>query len=270
MRKNAIVLCCYVCVAAAFGGFFRWIQNLAAFETDTGLLIAGSVWTKLLTLLCLAASAGLLALVLGLRKREYYPARTCETLYRGTTPLPRYVYTLLAVIMVLGGVVLFITSKFRAYQTLLRLLAFFGILSGAGFYYIVSAPYKKREPGLLCLCAAVLTLTMCFWLVLDYKMNSTLPSPWSYCMEVLALAADAVAFYYAAGYAFGRPKPYRTLFFTCLGALLSLVTLADARMTGMQLMMAAAAGMLLYTGWMTVAGMRTEKPVEVPAEDPET
>ena len=35
MRKNAIIMCCYVCVAAAFGGFFRWIQTLTAFEADT-------------------------------------------------------------------------------------------------------------------------------------------------------------------------------------------------------------------------------------------
>lgn len=267
MRRNAIIMCCYVCVAAAFGGFFRWIQTLAAFEADTGLLIPGSIWTKLTALLCVAVTLGLLALVYGLRKREYYPARTCESVFRGSTPIPPYVYTLFAVIMAAGGVILFITSKFRAYQTLLRLLAFFSILSGAGFYYLMSSPYRQRERGMQCLCAAVLTLTLCFWLVLDYKLKSTIPSVWSYGIEILALAVDAIAFYYAAGYSFGRPKPYRTMFSVFLGAFLSLVTLADERMLGMQLIMGATAGMLMYMGWMTVATMREKKPMAPITED---
>lgn len=262
MRKNAIVICCYVCVAAAFGGFFRWIQTLAAFETDTGLLIPGSIWTPLTGLLCAAVTVGLLVLVLKLRNREYYPARSCEVVFRGTTPLPPYLYTLFAVVMAVGGVILFITAKFRAYQTLLRLLAFFAVLGGGSFYYLMSSPYKNRESGMQCLCAAVLMLMLCFWLVLDYKMKSTVPNVWSYSVEILALAVDAIAFYYAAGYAFGRPKPYRTMFSVFLGAFFSLVTMADERMLGMQFIMASVAGMLMYIGWMTVASMRTEKPMQ--------
>lgn len=266
MRKNAIMMCSYVCVAAAFGGFFRWIQSLAAFESDTGLLIAGSIWTKLTGLLCIAAVVGLLVLVLWLRKQDYYPAKNCETVFRGTTPLPPYVYTLFTVMMIAGGVILFVMSKYRAYQTLMRLQAFFAVLAAASFYYLMSSPYKRHENGMQCLCASVLTLMMCFWMILDYKMNSTLPSAWNYCMEILALSADAIAFYYTAGYAFGRPKPHRTMFFAFLGGFFSLVTLADDRLLGMQVMMAACAGMLMYIGWMTVASMRTEKSI-FPAQE---
>lgn len=267
MRKNAIIMCCYVCVAAAFGGFFRWIQTLTAFEEDTGLIIPGSIWSKLMALLCVVAVAGILALVLNLRKREYYPARTCESVYRGTTPLPPYIYTLFALVMAVGGVLLFITSKYREYQTLMRLLAFFAILSAGSFFYLASSPYKQREGGMQCLCAAVLTLTGCFWMILCYKMNSIVPSVWHYSIEILALAADTIAFYYMAGYAFGKPKPYRSMFFTFTGSFFSLVTMADDRMLGMQIIMAAMAGMLMYSGWMTVATMRMEKPVRVKTDE---
>lgn len=267
MRKNAIIMCSYVCVAAAFGGFLRWIQTLAAFEADTGLLILGSIWTKLMVLLCVAAGAGLLVLVLGLKKRDYYPAKTCETVFRGTTPLPPYIYTLFSIMMIAGGVILFVTAKYRAYQTLMRLQSFFAVLSAVSFYYLMSSPYKRHENGMQCLCASILTLMLCVWLILDYKMNSTLPSVWNYCVEILALSVDAIAFYYTAGYAFGRPKPYRTMFFSFLGGFFSLVTLADDRLLGMQIMMAACAGMLMYVGWMTVASMRTEKPIALMRED---
>lgn len=268
MRKNAIFMCCYVCVAAAFGGFFRWIQSLTAFEAETGLIIPGSLWSKLMVLLCGLAGAGLLVLVLRHRKRDYFPARTCESVFRGTTPLPVYIYTVFALIMAAGGVILFLTSKYRPYQTLIRLLSFFAILSAGSFYYVVSSPYKQRETGMQCLCAAVLTLMGCFWMILSYKLNSTTPTVWKYSVEILALAVDTIAFYYVAGYAFGRPKPYRSMFFSFLGAFFSLVTMADERMLGMQLIMGATAGMLMYCGWMTVATMREEKPME--AKAPET
>jgi len=267
MRKNAIIMCCYVCVAAAFGGFFRWIQSLTAFEAETGLIIPGSLWSKLMVLLCVVAVLGLLALVLRLQKQELHPARTCESVFRGTTPLPPYIYTLFSVAMAVGGVILFITSKYREYQTLMRLLGFFAILSGAGFYYLASSPYQQREAGMQCLCASVLSLMCCFWMILCYKMNSTIPSVWSYSIEVLALAADTVAFYYMAGYAFGKPKPYRSMFFAFMGSFFSLVTLADDRLLGMQIIMGAAAGILMYCGWMTVSTMRAEKPVEMETEE---
>ena len=42
MRKQAISICCSVLIAAAFGSFVRWIQNQAAFELETGLMIPGN------------------------------------------------------------------------------------------------------------------------------------------------------------------------------------------------------------------------------------
>ena len=37
MRKNAWVICCCTAVLSAFGIFFRWLQNQACFEAETGL-----------------------------------------------------------------------------------------------------------------------------------------------------------------------------------------------------------------------------------------
>ena len=227
------------------------------------------LWSKLMVLMCVVAAAGLLGLVLRHRKRDYFPASTCESVFRGTTPLPPYIYTVFALAMAIGGVVLFLTSKYRPYQTLIRLLSFFSILSAGSFYYLASSPYKQRETGMQCLCAAVLTLMGCFWMILSYKMNSTLPTVWRYSIEILALAADTIAFYYMAGYAFGRPKPYRSMFFSFLGAFFSLVTMADERMLGMQIILGAMSGMLMYCGWMTVSTMRAEKRMETNVSETE-
>jgi len=261
MRKNALVMCCYVCVAAAFGAFFRWIQNMAAFETETGLYIPGSLWSKVLVLVCVAVLAGLLGLVVGLQKKQYLPAENCAAAFRGTTPLPPYLYTVLGVVMVLGGLILFVTSKYQTLQTVLRLLAFLTVLAGAGFAHMMAAPYKKRESAMLCLSSGLLVILGCFWLVVSYKLHSNDPSAWSYGMEIMAIGADTIGFYYLAGYAFGRVRPYRTVFFGLAGALLSLITLVDDRTLGMQMMFVACAGMLMYACWMIIANMRIEKAV---------
>ena len=44
MRKNAWVICCCTAVLAAFGTFFRWLQDQVCFEADTGLAVRGSIW----------------------------------------------------------------------------------------------------------------------------------------------------------------------------------------------------------------------------------
>lgn len=266
MRKNAMVICCYVCVTAAFGAFFRWIQNQAAFETATGLVIYGSIWSKIVALLCMAAVLGGLALVIGLRKKDFYPARDCKTVFLGMPPVTTYYYNFMAVLMILGGAVLFVTSKYEQYATILRVLALFAILSGLSFRYLVAAPYKEHEDNLQCLCCTVMVLMYSYWLVVCYKLHAATPSAWTYGFEVLAIGTNAISFYYMAGYAFGRVRPYRSLFGSMTGAFLSLVTLPDGHYLGMQLMFLASAGMQLYFAWMIASNMRLEKPVS-PAEE---
>lgn len=266
MRKNAMILCCYVCVTAAFGAFFRWIQNMTAFETGTGLYTAGSLWTKVMVLVCAAAIAGAFGLLWGLQRFSYFPTKNCEDTFKGTTPLAPYVVIAISALSVLGGVVLYVTAGGESNSFLLRLLAFFFVCSGLSFYHVMSVGTRKRESAMLCLCAAVLVWTASFWLVVSYKLHSTQPSAWTYGVEILAIGMDALALYYLAGYAFGRVQTYRSLFFGMVGAFLSLVALADDRMVGMQLEFAAVAAMLIYSNWMIMANMRTE-PIPEQGED---
>ena len=267
MRKNALIISCYVCVAAAFGAFFRWIQKQAAFEADTGLVIPGSIWNTIAAVVCLAAAAGLLAVVLGLKKQGFTPPDSCETAFRGLLPLTNYCGWLFAALMIAGGVLLLVMAGMDRYHTLLRLLALLAVLTGAAYVYVLAAPYKKREPAMLCLCTSLPALLCCYWLVVSYKLHGTEPSAWSFGFEILALSAAAVAFYYLARYAFNRVRTYRTLFFTLLGAFLCLVTLGDERYFAMKLMFLGCAGMLVLSAWLIVSNMRAAPP-EVPAEEP--
>lgn len=256
MRKNALIITCYVCVAAAFGAFFRWIQNQAGFEQDTGLVIPGSIWNPVAALVCLAAAVGLLALVLGLKKQSFAAPDTCETAFRGIRPLTDYICLLFALLMVVGGLLLFVTTKYERYHVLLRLLAVLTVAAGLGYPHIMSAPEKQREPAMLCLCAALPVLLCSYWLVVSYKLHGAEPSAWAYGFDALAIGFNAIGFYYLAGYAFGRVHTYRTLFFSLLGAFFALVTMGDEQFFAMKLMLLACAGMQMLSCGLVVSNMR--------------
>ena len=62
MRKNAWVICCCTAVLSAFGIFFRWLQDQACFEAETGLAVHGSIWPYVVALM-IAVAAAVLAVV---------------------------------------------------------------------------------------------------------------------------------------------------------------------------------------------------------------
>ena len=55
MRKNAWVICCCTAVLAAFGTFFRWLQDQVCFEAETGLAVRGSIWPYAVALMIVIA-----------------------------------------------------------------------------------------------------------------------------------------------------------------------------------------------------------------------
>ena len=57
MRKNAWVICCCTAVLAAFGTFFRWLQDQVCFEAETGLAVRGSIWPYAVALMIVIAAA---------------------------------------------------------------------------------------------------------------------------------------------------------------------------------------------------------------------
>ena len=59
MRKNAWVICCCTAVLSAFGIFFRWLQDQACFEAETGLAVHGSIWPYVVALMMVISAAAM-------------------------------------------------------------------------------------------------------------------------------------------------------------------------------------------------------------------
>lgn len=273
MRKLALTMTCTTCVYSAFGIFSRWLQNMTAFE-ENGLYISGSLWGIVLTILCIAAAGTMFGFA------RYYKKNlglTCApdpgVAFAGSGLLHKIIYLVIALIMAAGSVMLLITAGDAEaplgmdFSGLLRILALLGLLTAGGFLGIAGGANGKETPdgsprqAGFCLAATLPIAFCCFWLIVSYRQDAVTSVVWSYAPEILAIACSLLSFYYVAGHAYGRGKPFATIFFCNFGAFLCFVTLPDERLIAQQIMFFGIAGMQLFFSWMLVSGLRRREEI---------
>lgn len=273
MRKLALTMTCTTCVYSAFGIFSRWLQNMTAFE-ENGLYISGSLWGIVLTILCIAAAGTMFGFA------RYYKKNlglTCApdpgVAFAGSGLLHKIIYLVIALIMAAGSVMLLITAGDAEaplgmdFSGLLRILALLGLLTAGGFLGIAGSANGKETPdgsprqAGFCLAATLPIAFCCFWLIVSYRQDAVTSVVWSYAPEILAIACSLLSFYYVAGHAYGRGKPFATIFFCNFGAFLCFVTLPDERLIAQQIMFFGIAGMQLFLSWMLVSGLRRREEI---------
>lgn len=273
MRKLALTMTCTTCVYSAFGIFSRWLQNMTAFE-ENGLYISSSLWGIVLTILCIAAAGTMFGFA------RYYKKNlglTCApdpgVAFAGSGLLHKIIYLVIALIMAAGSVMLLITAGDAEaplgmdFSGLLRILALLGLLTAGGFLGIAGGANGKEAPdgsprqAGFCLAATLPIAFCCFWLIVSYRQDAVTSVVWSYAPEILAIACSLLSFYYVAGHAYGRGKPFATIFFCNFGAFLCFVTLPDERLIAQQIMFFGIAGMQLFLSWMLVSGLRRREEI---------
>lgn len=268
MQKHGITAVVYTLIAAAFGGFFRWIQNQAAFETDTGLMISGAIWSKLALVVCLIGLAGIVYLVRGLWYKNYYPAQTYDKIIHGDPLWLDRITKVMAGLMVLGAAINMFIGSYDVYRTIQGLLSVLAVASAWAFVQISRLPFaEKQSPLRHSLLASIPVAFYVDWLTVSYRTNGALPSVWAYAPEIIAISVCLVGMFYFAGYGWDFPQPYAAVGCLMAGAMLSLVTLMDSRNVGQQLMLVAGAAMQLYYVWMIIGSMSEAWPEE--GEEPE-
>ena len=258
MQKDALEKTCYVGGAGAFGVFVRWLQTQVAFN-DEGLPDP-SVFNVLVPLLIVAAGAVFFVFVRRWRERRYYlPGAFNRALYNDGL-LYGALRWFLGALMCLGAIALLIRCEADKNVGFYRVLAVLGLLSGASFPFILREA-NEDEPRIKLVCAlqAAPMLLFAFWLVTCYKVNSINGVIWSYGVEVVACCFLLLAFFRVAGFAYSSPDAWHSLFFCMFAAFLAIVCLADGRYMGMQLMLLAAAGMLMLYGWIMIANLKRKK-----------
>jgi uncharacterized membrane protein len=102
-------------------------------------------------------------------------------------------------------------------------------------------------------------LTYAVWLILSYRSNSINSVPLAFGLDMLTAILNMVAYFRLAGFAFGAAKPWRAMLAAMLSATVSLMSLADGRYMGMEIILLATAGQMLLTIWILVQNQREKE-----------
>ena len=261
-HKKALEINAYVAGAGAFGVFFRWMQRQLAFEDG---LVKGSVWNVIVPLSILVVGYVFLRFVDRFKnERCYLPDELEEALVN-----PGKLYTIVrwavGILMCVGALAVLATCETDKNAVMLRVVALLAGLSGLGFPLLLSAANRKRVwmgPKVLCLFSFLPILLFAVWLILSYKENAINSVIWDYSIEIIALCVGMVSFFRVGGFAFGQPNCWRAMFFAMFGAFLCIMSLADSRNIGLQIILLSAALMLINYNWIMVANLRSREAEE--------
>ena len=261
-HKKALEINAYVAGAGAFGVFFRWMQRQLAFEDG---LVKGSVWNVIVPLSILAVGYVFLRFVDRFKnERCYLPDELEEALVS-----PGKLYTIVrwavGILMCVGALAVLATCETDKNAVMLRVVALLAGLSGLSFPLLLSAANRKRVwmgPKVLCLFSFLPMLLLAVWLILSYKENAINSVIWDYSIEIITLCVGMVSFFRVGGFAFGQPNCWRAMFFAMFGAFLCIMSLADSRNIGLQIILLSAALMLINYNWIMVANLRSREAEE--------
>ena len=265
MRKNALIISCYVCALGAFGAFFRWLQIQIFYDPVTGIM-TGSVWGILLPLMIIAVAVVFYSLIKKLLDRDLIPPMKLYDMFRGTTLVYPAVAWTIGIITALGGLVTAFSVRYDAQAGLYTTVGLLAIIGGISFPLICTCSKRRFAPGFVSALMTVPVIMFIIWLIASYRQNATIASIWVYAVEILTLCACLTAFFFTAGYAYGRVKPIESLFCTMFASFLGFMTLSDNRYTGLQLIVCGSIGMMLTEAWMIVSNMREKSDGDAPDE----
>ena len=249
--KVPLILSCYVCALGAFGAFFRWLQMQVARDAETGMMNPSILNILVpLTIIC-AAVLFYLRLKKLVDDGKMLPTEFYSAL-KGSSVLCPVISWVIGGVTAIGGVVAMLNLALDAQRGLYTVIACLAILCGLSFPLICSAAHKRYSPGLTSLFMTLPVVMYCLWLIACYKANSNNPNLWVYAIEIIAVCCLIIAFYYTAGFPYGKAKPRHAAFFCMMGAFLGIVTLADSRYLGLQLILLGSVGMLIMENWLLI------------------
>ena len=269
MRSEAYKLTGFTAVISALGFLIRWLQGMQIIDPDTGLATPGAGISVVMVLfLCLTAAA--LALMTRRLGRYDLPTEP-ERAMAQSSVIARWICLAAAALIAVSGLILLVHTPEQTVmgQMFVNRLCGLGCLCGAAGTLLLTlwADQPQRASG-RCVASALLIVFGCLWLVNVYKIVTTDPVIWRFVVEILAICAALLAFYYAEGYQFGEPAPRRTIFCSCYGAMLCVMSAVDQHSLADGILYVAVAALLLAWSFLLVLNLRPRSAAEQPAAEP--
>lgn len=255
MRSEAYKITGFTAVMAAIGFLIRWLQSMQIYDEVTGL--ANAVAPVNFWLIGITVITGVVLLVFVLYLRQFTPTEGPRAL-DGHTLVHPILGIFAGFALAVGGIVMVFAARQYAFPMLRRLLGLLAVVGGVsaiGLTVHAGKPGKELPRQVF---SVLLTVMGCVWMVVEYKENAANPVVWTFAMEILALCAATLAFYFTAGCQFGQSQPLRAIFCCYLGMFLCVVCVIDDQLGADAIAFFAMA--LLLGLWGTVQTENIQKP----------
>lgn len=261
MRKNQIKAPVFylsaLLVISVFGFFFRWLQNINAFEPDTGYLIPGSATTTVVFVYFVLAVAAFAVFAFRCFQKNEFDANPNAAFHDGTQ-LSKIIIFAASIATAVAGVIIAIGSANAQSPTLTKLLGVSCVVLAIGYTAYPQGKDVTKKTGYLTILPVLFSFV---WLIAGYKFNAYNPVVWSYTAEILAICSSAAAFQYICGYFYGRAKPKTTLFLSMVAAFFDITTIADSHSKAYSVIFIFAAVVFVTMSFLLLKN-RSEKEAE--------
>lgn len=231
MRKD-IFLPALAVVGGGAGAALRYWQLATALDEQTMLFRSGAPATTALIALLVVLAAALLFLCRGgTAPQDYAQAFYC--------PCSGYMSVMAASgFLLFAAAALGLMASMQQYQlwdlgltptppVMMMLTAVLALPAGAAALLLGRGNYRVALPDHHPLLAALPAYALLAWIVTLYQDNSRQPEHFLFAVTLLGVICAELGLYCAACFAFGRPHPKACLFFSLMGVVLLLTSLAD-------------------------------------------
>ena len=267
VQKRTLEISCYVVGAGAFGVFFRWLQDQMAFN-EQGLAEPSSLHV-IVPLYILISAIVFMRMVDKIKNKRFYLPTNFNEALRNEGKLFALARWAAGVIVILGGLLVFATCEVEKEATMLRILSLLAVLSGIS-YPLILTEANNEEPRIkrLCWYSVAPIALFAFWLVTSYKINSINSIVWAYAIEIISIIVAMLGFFRMAGFIFGAPSPWRSMFFCMFGCSMCIMSIGDSRNVGLQLILLGSALMFALYNWIMVSNIQQKSaPIRYQPDD---
>lgn len=254
MQSEAYKLTGFTAVASALGFLLRWLQDMRILDAETGLAERGQPISYVVAAL-IVLMAGVLAAAAFYLKKCAAPEEP-EKALAGKSFLYTAVGVVPALLLAAAGLLILFTSWPAGQATVRRLSGVGAIAAAFGTVLVAAGISKPERAGSRRAGMGLLILFGGLWLIAEYKSAAADPVLWRYAVEILAVCAALLAYYYVAGYFFGEPSPRMAVFCCFMGAFLCIMSAVDEHTMAESICYGAAAVQLLTWGYALVMNMR--------------
>lgn len=231
MRKDIFLPA--LAVAGGGAGFvLRWRQVATALDQTTMLFRRGAPATLALLALLAVLAVALLLLVRGGKSIENYEqAFACPSSGYMTVVVAAGFLMLAAAALGLleafGQFSLWRMGAGGSFPVMLVLTAVLCVPGGVAVLVLGKGNYRGELSQAYPLLATLPAYGVLPWAVALYQANSRQPELMLFAIQILGVVCTELALYAGASFAFGRPRPKMCLFFSLMGVVLLLTSLAD-------------------------------------------